>query len=156
MADPSPPYGKAPNIVSSTISSDRIGSTAGNPLFLVKRSVVSASMDIGVCFDGHGCRPQWDRQAVPIPRHERTTYATNKMYASRETACNILDNAAKVVRRVYASKETACNIYDILDNADTCMYISKFMYMSDVHLFAIMCFFIFYTTTNVCECMIFS
>ena len=54
-----------------------------------------------VCFHGHGCRLQWNRQAVPIPRHERhhyTMFATHKSTitdASKETACNIQDNAAR-------------------------------------------------------------
>ena len=83
--------------VHSTLLSDRISGTAGNLPFVVTRSVVSASMDMGV---GHSgivklCR-YLDMNAITD-----TTYATHRSAvtnASKETACNILGNAAKGVR----------------------------------------------------------
>ena len=68
---------------------------------LVTRSDVSASMDMGV---GHSGIVKLCRY-LNMNTITNTTYATHKSavtYASQETACNILDNAAKVVRRVYA------------------------------------------------------
>ena len=91
--------------VSSTLTPDHIGGTAGNLPFVVTRSVVSASMDMGV---GHSgiiklCR-YFDMNSIT-----HTTYATHRSAvtdASKETACNILDNAAgKVVRHVYVEAD---------------------------------------------------
>ena len=68
-----------------TLSLDRIGGTAGNLHFVVTRSVVSASMDMGV---GHSgivnllCR-YLDMNAII-----QTTYVTLKSVVA-ETACNV-------------------------------------------------------------------
>ena len=72
----------------STLTSDHIGGTAGNLPFVVTRSVVSASMDMGV---GHSgivklCR-YLDMNAIT-----HTTYVIHKNAvtdASKETACNV-------------------------------------------------------------------
>ena len=81
---------------------------------MVTRSVVSASMDIGVGHNGivKLCR-YLDMNFIT-----HTTYATHKSAvtdASKETACNILDNAAKVVRRVYVEADPSLADAELID-----------------------------------------
>ena len=100
--------------VSSTLSSDRIGGTAGNLPFVVTRSVVSASMDMGV---GHSGIVKLCRY-LDMNTITNTTFATHRSAvtdASKETACNLLDNAAKVVRRVYVEADPSLANAELID-----------------------------------------
>ena len=96
----------------STLTSDHIGGTAGNLHFVVTHSVVSASMDVGHSGIVKLCR-YLDMNSIT-----HTTYATHRSAvtdASKETACNILDNAAKVVRCMYVEADPSLADAELID-----------------------------------------
>ena len=101
-------------VINSTHSSDRIGGTAGNLPFVVTRSVVSASMDMGVGYSGIVKLCQYlDMKAIT-----HTSFATHRKAitnASMVTATNILFDAAKVVRRVYADADPSLTDAEVID-----------------------------------------
>ena len=84
--------------VSSTFSSDRIGGTAGNLPFVVTRSVVSASMDMGV---GHSGIVKLCRY-LDMNTITHTTFATHRSAvtdASKETAWSYDACTLRLTRR---------------------------------------------------------
>ena len=102
------------DVISSTHSSDRIGGTAGNLPFVVVRSVVSASMDMGVGYSGIVKLCQY----LDMNTITHTTFATHRRAiteASKVTATSILDDAAKVVWRVYVDADPSLEDADVID-----------------------------------------
>ena len=100
------------NVISSTLSSDRLDSeTSGNVPFVVTRSVVSASIDMGV---GHTGIVKLCRYLDMDAMHH-TTFGVHRQAvseASKEVATNILSDAVKTVRRVYQDLDPSIGNHD--------------------------------------------
>ncbi|KAI0234644.1 hypothetical protein LSAT2_015041 [Lamellibrachia satsuma] len=94
------------DVINSSHSSDRVGGTAGHLPFVVRRAVVSASLDMGV---GHSGIVKLCRY-LDMNATNQTTFAVHSQAvvdASKVVANNILTDAAKIVRQVYADPSVA-------------------------------------------------
>ena len=90
------------NVISRTLSSHRLDrETSGNVPFVVTRSVVSASVDVGHSGIARLCR-YLDRDEM-----HHTTFDIH-----RQVATKILSDAAKTVRRVYQDLDPSIGDHD--------------------------------------------
>ena len=102
-------------VINSTLTSDRLGGqTAGNVPFVVHRSAVSATMDMGVGYSGlvKLCR------FLDMDCMHHKTYATHVKEvadANMVVASTVLDDAAKVVRRMYQESDPSLDDDSIID-----------------------------------------
>ena len=99
-------------VLGKTNSSDRIGgSNATNKPFVVTRSVVTSTMDMGV---GHGGLVKFCRY-LDTPVMNKTTYQMQITEASKETVNDILCESAEIVRKVHHDLDPSIDASGVID-----------------------------------------
>ena len=102
-------------VINATLSSDRTdGNQATNAPFVVVRSAVSATMDMGVGYSGlvKFCR----HLDMPVMNH--TTYITHETAitnASMRVANDVMCESAQIVRRVYKELDPSIDESGVMD-----------------------------------------
>ena len=102
-------------VINATLSSDRTdGTQATNAPFVVVRSAVSATMDMGVGYSGlvKFCR------YLDMPVMHHTTYITHETAitnASMRVANDVMCESAQIVRRVYKELDPSIDESGVMD-----------------------------------------
>ena len=102
-------------VLNLTLSSDRIGETqASNSLFVVVRSVVSATMDMGV---GYAGLEKFSRY-LDMPMMTRNTFLKHQNVisdASMRVVNDVMCESAQIVRNVYKRLDPSIDESGVMD-----------------------------------------